>query len=111
MRLPGRLLELRGDAHPRGMTVQDRTRLNGRLFSTARGAGINGAEAAPDYRRARSEREDVDPRTRARSGSEREDVDPSKKRGAGVKRRSKKQKRPSEQKNGGTRTKRRNFAR
>ena len=32
MRLPGRSLELRGDAHPRGMTVQDRTRLNGRLF-------------------------------------------------------------------------------
>src|SRR6267378_1787501 len=35
MRLPGRSLELRGDAHPRGMTVQDRTRLNGRLFTTA----------------------------------------------------------------------------
>jgi hypothetical protein len=35
MRLPGRSLELRGDAHPRGMTVQDRTRLNGRLFSSA----------------------------------------------------------------------------
>jgi hypothetical protein len=33
MRLPGRPLELRGDAHARGMTVQDRTRLNGRLFS------------------------------------------------------------------------------
>ena len=32
MRLPGRLLELRGDAHARGMTVHDRTRLNGRLL-------------------------------------------------------------------------------
>ena len=30
--LPGRSLELRGDAHPRGMTAHDRTRLNGRLF-------------------------------------------------------------------------------
>ena len=29
--LPGRSLEVRGDVHPRGMAVQDRTRLNGRL--------------------------------------------------------------------------------
>jgi hypothetical protein len=28
---PGRLLELSGDAEPRGMTVHDRTRLIGRL--------------------------------------------------------------------------------
>ena len=32
-RLPCRSLELRGDAYARGMTVHDRTRLNGRLFS------------------------------------------------------------------------------
>jgi hypothetical protein len=31
-RLPGRSLEVRGDAHPRGMTAHDRTRLNGRLL-------------------------------------------------------------------------------
>jgi hypothetical protein len=29
--LPGRLLEVRGDAHPRGMIALDRTRLTGRL--------------------------------------------------------------------------------
>ena len=39
--LPGRLLEVRGDAHPRGMTVHDRTRLNGRLSDPFR------ATAAP----------------------------------------------------------------
>src|ERR1700761_1181361 len=33
--LPGRSLELRGDAHPRGMAVHDRTRLIGRLFFCA----------------------------------------------------------------------------
>src|SRR6202167_2752582 len=35
MGLPGRSLELRGDAHPRGMTAHDRTRLTGRLFFSA----------------------------------------------------------------------------
>ena len=29
---PGRSREVCGNAHPRGMTVHDRTRLNGRLF-------------------------------------------------------------------------------
>ena len=43
--LPGRSLELRGDAHPRGMTVQDRTRLNGRLFFSARARGFTGRGA------------------------------------------------------------------
>jgi hypothetical protein len=47
MRLPGRPLELRGDAHARGMTVQDRTRLNGRLFSTAGAAFQRGLKKAP----------------------------------------------------------------
>src|SRR5450755_1536836 len=48
MGLPGRSLELRGDAHPRGMTVQDRTRLNGRLFFSA------GADAPLANREARA---------------------------------------------------------
>ena len=54
MRLPGRSLELRGDAHPRGMTVQDRTRLNGRLFLPLRGPST-GSRRRP---RTRSRPED-----------------------------------------------------
>src|SRR5277367_4727692 len=56
MRLSGRSLELRGDAHPRGMTVLDRTRLNGRLFFSA-DAPFEGGEDTPTDRRSRSERE------------------------------------------------------
>src|SRR4030088_231144 len=47
MRLPGRSLELRGDAHPRGMTVPDRTRLTGRLFFCASAAFQRGLKKAP----------------------------------------------------------------
>src|SRR5271165_787398 len=35
--LPGRSLELRGDAHPRGMTAHDRTRLTADSFYPLRG--------------------------------------------------------------------------
>ncbi len=65
MRLPGRSLELRGDAHPRGMTVHDRTRLNGRLFSGAGRAHSTGRRTPPPNSRSLRERgrtEDVGPR-------------------------------------------------
>src|SRR5690606_10811060 len=55
---PGRLLERRGDAAPRGMTVQDRTRLIGRLRTSFHGlprsCGAGGVGALPADVMARS---------------------------------------------------------
>src|ERR1700683_3075867 len=57
MGLPGRSLELRGDAHPRGMTAHDRTRLTGRLFFSADAPVQRGWKTPPTDRRSLRERE------------------------------------------------------
>ena len=57
MGLPGRSLELRGDAHPRGMTAHDRTRLTGRLFFSADAPFRRGRKAPPNAMHSLRERE------------------------------------------------------